>query len=137
MNSVKQDRKKPRGGPRPLPAESLRTIEIKVRYTATEHAQACASAANAGLKIAVFARELTIKNKVFRSTPSPEYIAHYQALAHSTANLNLLTHAVNVQLLHGVGLDSVIIDRLEDLTVLLGIIGDDVDKLRSILLNRE
>lgn len=137
MNSVKQDRKKPRGGSRPLPAESLRTIEIKVRYTATEHAQACASAANAGLKIAVFARELTIKNKVFRSAPSPEYIAHYQALAHSTANLNRLTHAVNVQLLHGVGLDSVIIDRLEDLTVLLGIIGDDVDKLRSILLNRE
>lgn len=120
-----------------MQADSLRTIEIKVRYMAAEHAKACASAANAGLKIAVFARQLTIKNKVVRSTPSPEYIAHYQALAHSTANLNRLTHAVNVQLLHGVDLDSVIVGRLEDLTVLLGIIGDDVDKLRSILLKRE
>ena len=137
MYSVKLNRKKPRGGPQSMPADSLRTIEIKVLYTATEHAQACVSAANAGLKIAVFARELTIKKKVIRSTPSPEYVAHYQALAHSTANLNRLTHAINLQLLHGVDLDSVIVNRLEDLTVLLGIIGEDVDKLRSILLNRE
>lgn len=136
MDSVKQEKKKPRGGPQPLPAEELRAVEIKVRYTRPEHAQATASAANAGLALAVFARELTLKNKVIKSAPSPEYVSHYQALARTTANLNQLTHAVNVQLLHGINLDQVIVGRLEDLTVLLGILGDDIDRLRSILVNK-
>lgn len=137
MDSIKDGtKKKSRGGPQPLPAEELRAVEIKVRYTQPEHAQASASAANAGLKLAVFARELTLKNKVIKSAPSPEYVAHYQALARTTANLNQLTNAVNVQLLHGIDLDQVIVSRLDDLVVLLVILGSDIDQLRSILINR-
>lgn len=134
---IQEKRKRSRGGPLPLPAGELRSMEIKVRYTAAEHAQANASARNAGMKLAVFARELTLKNKIIKSAPSPEYFAHYQQLSRTNSNLNQLAHAVNVQLLHGAGLDTIITNRLKDLQVLLVMLGDDVDRLRAVLINRD
>lgn len=123
-----------RGGYAPLPAGQLRTVFVKVHLMAEEKEAVATSASAARLPLSVFAREVLLRSRVPKSVAPPEFLLAWQEFAKSAANLNQLSAHLNRVAHGGRDIDLAVIERLGALELAINLLGDDLDRVRDILI---
>lgn len=123
-----------RGGCAPLPVDQLRTVFVKVHLSAEEKETVVTSANAARLPLSVFAREVLLRSRVPKAVAPPEFLVAWQEFAKSAANLNQISAHLNRVAHGGRDIDSAVVEELGALELAVNLLGDDLDKVRDILV---